>query len=224
MEQGASHPMTTPRRAVLLAAALGAPTLFSLDARAQETRTPGAAPAGGIDAAMAERGAGKADAPVTVIEYFSLTCSHCAGFHKETWPRVKAELVETGKARMVWRDFPLDQLALAAATVARSLPVEHYEGFISALFASQDRWAFARGASNLDEIAKIASLAGMSRAQFDAAIANQALQRAILEGRMKAEQEFQVNSTPTFVFGRKPVPGALPFDRFAEQVRLATPG
>ncbi|UFN51266.1 DsbA family protein [Roseomonas sp. OT10] len=213
--------MTTPRRAVLLAAALGAPALLSLDARAQGSAP--AAPAAG-DPRLAERAAGKADAPVTVIEYFSLTCSHCAAFHKETWPKVRSELVETGKIRMVWRDFPLDQLALAAATVARSLPPQHYEAFISALLGSQDRWAFARGINNLDEIAKIAALTGMTRAQFDAAIADQGLQRAILEGRMKAEQEFQVNSTPTFVFGRKPVPGALSFDRFAEQVRQAAPG
>ena len=167
------------------------------------------------DPRLAERSAGKAEA-TPVIEYFSLTCSHCADFHNRTWPQVKSRLVETGKVRMVWRDFPLDQVALAAAAVARALPAERYEGFVSALFASQDRWAFARGADNIAEIAKIAALAGMSRPQVDAALADQALQRGILESRMKAQQEFNVSSTPTFVFNNRPSPGALSFERFAE--------
>ena len=95
-----------------------------------------------------------------VMEFFSLTCTHCAAFHKEIFPRVKRELVETGPIRMVWRDFPLDQLALAAAAVARSLPAERYEGFIGALLSSQDRWAFTRG-DPTEELAKMAALAGM---------------------------------------------------------------
>jgi len=190
----------------LAAAGLAVPGL----ARAQ-----GAAPA---DPRVAERGMGKPDAPVTVIEYFSLTCGHCAAFHRESWPRVKAELVEPGRVRMVWRDFPLDQLALAAAGVARSLPAERYEPFISTLFATQDRWAFARNSDPKEELFKLAALAGMDRATFDGAIADAALQRAILEERVKAQQQFNVNSTPTFVFGSRVVPGAIPYERFAALV------
>jgi protein-disulfide isomerase len=195
--------MSIARRSLLLAAPLAA--LVPSLARAQAA-----------DPRLGERSAGKPDAPVTVIEYFSLTCSHCATFHLQTWPQVKSRLVDTGKVRMVWRDFPLDQLALAAAVVARSLPAERYEGFVSALFASQDRWAFARGADNIGEIAKIAALAGMNRAQVDAALADQALQRGILEARLKGQQEHNVTSTPTFVFGNRPQPGALSYERFAE--------
>jgi protein-disulfide isomerase len=168
------------------------------------------------DPRLGLRSAGRADAPATVIEYFSMTCSHCAAFHKETWPQVKANLVETGKLRMVWRDFPLDQLALAAAQVARALPPERYEGFVTALLGSQDRWAFARGADNVAEIAKIAALAGMNRAQVDAAIGDEALRKGILEGRLRADAEYKISSTPTFVFGTKPVPGSMTYDRFAQ--------
>lgn len=193
----------------LAAAGLAVPGL----ARAQ-----GAAPAAPADPRMAERGMGKPDAPVTVIEYFSLTCGHCAAFHRDSWPRVKAELVEPGRVRMVWRDFPLDQLALAAAGVARSLPAERYEPFISTLFATQDRWAFARNSDPKEELFKLAALAGMDRATFDGAIADAALQRAILEERVKAQQQFNVNSTPTFVFGSRVVPGAIPYERFAALV------
>jgi protein-disulfide isomerase len=181
---------------------------------------PGLARAQGApaDPRMAERSAGKADAPVTVVEYFSLTCSHCAAFHRETWPRVKSELVEPGRVRMVWRDFPLDQLALAAAVVARSLPAERYEPFISTLLASQDRWAFNRSADPKEELFKLAALAGMDRASFDNALGDNALQRAILEERVKAQQQYNVNSTPTFVFGSRAVPGAIAYDRFAALV------
>ncbi|ATR22640.1 Thiol:disulfide interchange protein dsbA [Roseomonas mucosa] len=224
--------MTISRRGMLAATAigipLGTPALLALRPAHAQTPAPAGAPANTApatpDLRMAERGAGKADAPVTVIEYFSLTCPHCARFHNEVWPKVKADLVEPGKARMVWRDFPLDQLALAAACAARALPVDRYEGFVSALFANQDRWAFARGIDNLGEVAKIAALAGMSRADFDAAVNDRNLQRAIMEMRQQGEKEFNVNSTPTFVFNGKSVPGEIPFERFAELVKQATPG
>ncbi|WP_160000477.1 thioredoxin domain-containing protein [Roseomonas sp. 18066] len=210
--------MSLSRRSLLLAPAVAAPLLLARGALAQ---TAGQSTGAEADPRLGERSSGPATAPVTVIEYFSLTCSHCAAFHKEVWPQVKKDLVATGKMRIVWRDFPLDQLALAAAQVARTLPAERYEGFIAALLGSQDRWAFARGADNVAEIAKIAALAGMSRADVDAAVADQNLRRAILEGRLKGEQEHRVNSTPTFVFGSKVVPGGMAYDRFAQQVAEA---
>jgi protein-disulfide isomerase len=204
--------MRLPRRSVLaaMAASLASPALAQ-----------GLAP---NDPRLAERGIGRPDAPVRVQEFFSLTCSHCAAFHRETFPAVKRQLVETGTVRLVWRDFPLDQLALTAAVVARSLPPDRYEGFIGALLSSQDRWAFG-GGDPIEALAKMAALAGMSRAQFDAARQDQALARAILEGRMKAEQEFNVNATPSFVFSHagknKVQPGAISFDRFQQLVAEA---
>ncbi|KAA2213246.1 DsbA family protein [Teichococcus oryzae] len=199
--------MPLSRRILMLAPAALLPWSANRPAAAQ-----------GGDPRLTERSAGKRDAPVTVIEYFSLTCSHCAAFHRDTWPRVKKELVDAGKMRMVWRDFPLDQLALAAAQVARTLPPAAYEGFIGALLSTQDRWAFNRGADPVAEIARVAALAGLSRPQVDAAIGDEALRKALLESRLKGEQEHKVSSTPTFVFGSKTVPGALSFDRFAELV------
>lgn len=211
--------MRLPRRTVLAATAA---TLA-----ASPLASPALAQGQGIapdDPRLAERGIGRPDAPVRVLEFFSLTCSHCAGFHRETFPQVKRQLVETGTVRLVWRDFPLDQLALTAAVIARSLPPERYEGFITALLSSQDRWAFISG-DPIEALAKMAALAGMSRAQFDAARQDQALARAILEERLKAEQEFKVNATPTFVFqhgGRNKVqPGAISFDRFQQLVAEA---
>ncbi len=184
-------------------------TLVALPALAQAQ-----APA---DPRMAERSMGNASAPMTVIEFFSLTCSHCGDFSRQTWPQVKARLVDTGKVRMVWRDFPLDQIALRAAAVARTFPAAAYEAFISALFASQDRWAFARGVDHKTEIGKIAALAGMSQATFDAAWADDDLARAILADREQAQRQFNIQATPTFVFGSRVVSGAISFDRFARE-------
>ena len=178
-----------------------------------------ASAAGGLD----ERSLGPADAPVTAIEYFSLTCSHCGAFHRDTWPRVKRELVETGRVRMVFRDFPLDEIALRAHAVARSFPPDRYEPFISALFATQDRWAYTRGVDHKAEIAKIAALAGMGADAFNAAWADDALARAILEARQKGEAEHQVSATPTFIIGTQKLPGAISFERFEAAVREATP-
>lgn len=170
------------------------------------------------DPRLGERAMGRADAPVTVIEFFSLTCSHCGTFHRDTWPRVKAELVEKGRVRMVWRDFPLDQISLRAHAVARAFPAERYEAFLSALFSTQDRWAYARGIDHKVEIGKIASLAGMAPAAFEAAWADDDLARGILAQRQQAEREFRIEATPTFVFGRRVVSGAIPFDRFLREV------
>ncbi len=207
-----------PRRSLLALA----PTLLAAPALAQGP-APGPAPA--ADPRLADRAAGKAEAPVRVLEFFSLTCSHCAAFHKDVYPQVKSALVTTGQVRLVWRDFPLDRLALVAAAVARSLPVERYEGFIGALLANQDRWAFTRGDPK-EDLAKMAALAGMNRATYDQVIADEALQRAILEGRARAEQEFQVQSTPSFNFSKgsgagRNQSGNMPFDTFAGLVQEA---
>jgi protein-disulfide isomerase len=175
------------------------------------------------DPRLAERSLGRADAPVTASEDFSLTCSHCGAFHRDIWPRVKRELVEAGRVRMVFRDFPLDQVSLRAHAVARSFPAERYEPFVSALFAAQDRWAYARGVDHKAEIGKIAAMAGMGADAFNAAWADDALARAILEARQKGEAEHQVSATPTFIIGTQKLPGAIPFDRFEAAVREATP-
>jgi protein-disulfide isomerase len=179
---------------------------------------PPAAPTATTDPRLGERGSGNAAAPKVVTEFFSLTCSHCASFHNEVWPQVKAQLVETGQIRMVWRDFPLDQLGLAAAAVGRTLPADRYEGYISALFATQNRWAFTRGIDNKEEVFRIAALAGMTRATFDEAWGDETLHRGILELRLRAEREFNVQATPTFVFGTRPVSGAITFERFVQEI------
>ncbi len=129
---------------------------------ATSSLAPGLAAAQGTDPRLSQRAVGSADAPVTVTEFFSLTCGHCAAFHNTNWARVKTELVDAGRIRFVWRDFPLDGIALAAACVARALPEERYGAFIGTLFQTQDRWAFVQG-RQMEELARMAALAGMDR-------------------------------------------------------------
>ena len=171
--------------------------------------------------AIPERAAGKPDAKVTVNEWFSLTCSHCAEFHKRTFPQVQKELIEPGRVRFVWRDYPLDQYALTAAMVARALPAERYEPFIGTLLASQDRWAFARNVNFTEELAKIAALAGMPREAFNQAVSNDTMRQAILREQDEAERTLGVKSTPTFVINGKPLAGAVPYATFLQAVEAA---
>lgn len=174
----------------------------------------GTARADSADPRTTERSIGKADAPGVVTEFFSLTCTHCAAFAREVLPQVQKQLVDTGKVRMVFRDFPLDQVALTAAMVARALPADRYVPFIEALFASQDRWAFARGVNSTEELAKMAALAGMPRSTFNATIADNGLKTFILSQQDNAEKQYKVDSTPTFLSGGKTFPGEQSFADF----------
>jgi len=133
-------------------------------ARAQQSpQAPVPAAASAEDEHRAPRTLGDPAAKVTVMEFFSLTCTHCAAFARDTMPQIEKELVTPGQVRFVYRDYPLDQVALTAAMVARYLPAERYVRFVNALFANQDRWAFARGVNSTEEIWKMAALAGMDR-------------------------------------------------------------
>jgi protein-disulfide isomerase len=170
------------------------------------------------DLTRAERSIGEAGAKFTVNEYFSLTCSHCAAFAAETMPKVKSDFISKGKVRWVFRDYPLDQIALLAAQVARYLPVDRYAPFVDALFATQDRWAFARDANHTEEIWKTAGLAGMSRATFDKAVADEDLKNWIVQQRQIATDKWQVDSTPSFVINGMKYAGEMSFDAFRKLV------
>ena len=174
------------------------------------------------DPRMTDRALGPADAKVQVVEWFSMTCPHCAAFQKETFPQVRAKLIDTGRVRYAWRDYPLDQVALTAAMVARGLPEERYEPFLSALLASQDRWAFARGVNSTDELAKFAALAGMSRDTFNLTIGDAKLKTAILTAQEEAEKKMKVTSTPSFVINGKLTAGAVSYADFEKAVDAAT--
>jgi protein-disulfide isomerase len=149
---------------------------------------------------------GKADAPITIFEYASLTCPHCAAFDKEMLPQIKTDWIDTGKAKLVFRDYPLDGSALKAAIVARCAPPERFYGFIDILFAQQASWGLSP--DPVPGIARIAKLGGMSEDQVQACLKDDALQNKILAGRLTAEKDYKVESTPTFFINGKRVVGA----------------
>ena len=159
---------------------------------------------------------GKADAPITVIEYSSLTCPHCADFQKETFPKFKADWIDTGKVKFIHRDFPLDQVALAAAMVSECAG-DRYFTFIDTFFAAQGTWA--RSADPLVAIKGIARLGGMSEAQVTSCLKDQALMSQIVTRKQAAVEDYKVESTPSFLINGKITAGALTYDDFVKLLK-----
>jgi protein-disulfide isomerase len=156
---------------------------------------------------------GKADAPITFMEYSSLTCPHCADFHAKTFPQIKAEWIDTGKAKMIYRDFPLDPLAQAAAMVAHCSG-DRYFAFINTFFHAQGQWATSP--SPLNAIKTIAKLGGMSEDQVDKCIADRGLLNEINARKEDGVQRYGIDSTPSFIIGGKMYSGEMPYDQFAK--------
>lgn len=156
-----------------------------------------------LDAApsLGEKSLGKADAPVVVIEYASATCPHCAEFHEKVLPQLTAEYIDTGKVLFLFREFPLDKLAMGAFMLARCVPDDKYFPTIDMLFRRQQTW---KGSSNpADELFRIMQLSGMDKAGFEACVKREDLWKAIAETSKKAREEFGVKGTPAvFVNGK----------------------
>lgn len=147
---------------------------------------------------------GDPNAPVTMIEYFSLTCPHCASFHKNTLPALKERYIDTGKVRLVLRDFPLDEAALKAAVVAHCAGPERYPSFVDVFLKQQPNWA--RANDPVQALKQLAKLGGLGEAQVDACLADQELEKKVLQTSLDAQQNFNVRSTPTFIVNGKSVP------------------
>lgn len=164
---------------------------------------------------------GSSDAPVTIIEYASLTCPHCAAFHRETLPKLKSDWIETGKVRLVYRDFPLDGAALAAAVVAHCAPPDRYFPMIGLLFERQDEWAVED--QWRERLTQLAGVAGMDKASVDACLADEARKNGVVETAEKAQATYGISSTPSFIVNGRKLSGALPIERFAEVIEEAQP-
>ncbi|WP_430471266.1 DsbA family protein [Thalassospira lucentensis] len=163
-----------------------------------------------------ERVLGDADAPVTIIEYASLTCPHCAAFHNEVLPEIKEKLIDTGKAKMIFRDYPLDGIALRAAAVAQCAGDDRYFGVLSMLFKSQMTWA--RSEDPIEGIKQVVRFGGMNGDAVDACLADEAMIDAIVASRMRGEQEYSVSSTPSFIIDGETIAGAREAEFFIDKV------
>ena len=172
------------------------------------TTTPAVAenPPAALAAGAEDRVLGKPDAPITIVEYASLTCPHCRHFDTDVLPKLKEKWIDTGKAKLIFRDYPLDEPALRAAMVARCAPAERYFGFIDAIFAGQEQWATA--GDYKAALGRIALLGGISKDKFAACIADKALEDKVIASRLIATQQLSVNSTPTFFINGAKFEGA----------------
>ncbi|WP_336945213.1 thioredoxin domain-containing protein [Asaia sp. HN010] len=174
------------------------------------------------DVRLTPRTLGNPKAPVTVNEWFSLTCTHCAHFEMTVFQEVKTKLIDTGKVFYVYHDFPLDQIALLGAMVARSLPVERYVPFVNSMLSTQDRWAFARDIDPKKQIQQMAALAGISADQFRKIDGDDALRQALVAQQDADQAKYNIGGTPFFMFNDKPYnQELLTFEAFESEVRKA---
>jgi protein-disulfide isomerase len=157
---------------------------------------------------------GSPDAKLTIIEYMSLTCGHCARFHTETMPGLKEKYIDTGLVRLIARDFPLDGAALEAAMIARCLDEKRRYGFIQLLYKRHRNWTLAD--DPIATVKRYAQLAGLSTERADACLADDDLARAIVESRQFGENEFNVGGTPTFVIDGRTYQDAYSLEEFEE--------
>jgi protein-disulfide isomerase len=207
---------TTGVSVVAICAVAGMPQL-ALAQQANMVPLADLADAGGLgDMAM-----GAENAPVTIIEYASMTCPHCAHFTIETFPKLKERYIDTGKVRYIFREFPLDPLAAGASMLARCADKDKYFSLIDMLFQTQSQWAVQ---NPLEPLFNVVKQAGFSRDSFNTCLdtRNNEGSRKILSGiesgRNRAADKFKVQSTPTFFINGKRVPGALTIEELEKEI------
>ena len=137
---------------------------------------------------------GNPAASVTMIEYASATCPHCAAFHVNILPSVKKEYIDTGKVKFIFREFPLDSLALGVSMLTRCLPEAKFFDVTEEFFRTQETWARAQNPEA--EITKITTKAGMDKSTFDACISNQEMAKSMVEYSRKSGKDFAIKGTP----------------------------
>ena len=201
------------RRSVLLAGAAIA-ALAATPALAQEEGAP-------VDLAELLKppalgdmalGAGEG-AKVTIVEYASATCPHCAAFHKDVWPKLKADYIDNKKIRFIFREFPLNDPALAAFMIARAAPKESYFPLMDVFFDTLQTWAQDPATGLLN----IAKQAGFTQEKFDATLRDEKLAKGIMEIR-DGGVKFGVQGTPTFYVNDKQLDGEVTYDTLKAEI------
>jgi protein-disulfide isomerase len=172
-----------------------------------------------LPAGMTEMYIGKADAPVTLVEFFSLTCPHCREFMLDRLPNLEMKYVDSGKLRIVLRDFPLDGYAMKAAMISRCAgDRDRYVAFVHTYFLQQPQWVSGDPEAGLENIAK---LGGMSKSQIDACLANKDLAKNIVSGMQEASDKLGINATPGFLLDGETFSGTLPISDYETRIDAA---
>ena len=160
---------------------------------------------------------GPPDAKVTIVEYASMTCPHCAAFHRDTWPELKKRYIDTGKVRFALREFPLDPLATAGFMLARCDGESKYYPIVDLLFSQQRAWAYAE--RPLDALRQMMKQAGFSQEKFDSCLKDQKLYDAVNAVKNRGADEFKVESTPTFFINGQRHPGNMSIDELEKIIK-----
>ena len=184
---------------------------------------PGTASAGTVQIPLYDddHALGSKDAPITMIEFASLTCPHCAHFHNDILPQIKANYIDTGKVRLVFRSYPLDQPALKAAELAECVSPLTYFPMVALLFKEQGDWA--HGDKPLDALAKIAAGAGIDQTKFQACMDDKTISERIISRAQEGQDKFGVESTPTFFVNGRKIQGAVPYEDFEKVFKELQP-
>ena len=171
-----------------------------------------------LNESMRRQFLGSNDAPIKIKEFFSLTCGHCSNFHVRTLPKLQKKYIDTGKVQLEFVDYPLDRLAVIAATLARSIPTKDgYVEAVSILLKKQKQWAYSK--KPLEELQSIAKLFGISSKQFDEVSQNMPLMQEIVKKMENESKNFDINSTPTFIINDEyKISGALSFKDFEKEL------
>jgi protein-disulfide isomerase len=195
----------------MLALPLGRTSAFIGDALAQSPSPADLMKAGPLgDVVM-----GKDDAPVTIIEYASMTCGHCATFHNTTYPEMKKKYIDTGKVKYILREFPLDPLAAAGFMLARCAGNDKYHAMVEMLFSKQKDWVTQ---NPIPPLLALAKQAGFTQESFESCLKDQKVLEAIESVRTHGAEKLGVNSTPTFFINGKKVNGTLTMAELDKQL------
>lgn len=159
---------------------------------------------------------GSPDAKITIIEYASLTCPHCANFHVNTFKKFKTNYIDTGKVRFIYRNFHLDQLAFAGAMLAQCAPDDQYFPIVDLIFSNQDQWI--RAEKQFASMVSILKLVGYSDEKVSECFAQKQTISDMLDDRKYASEELDVNSTPTLFVNGEKFEASWTYDAFAASI------
>lgn len=160
---------------------------------------------------------GPAEAKVTIVEYASMTCGHCATFHKNVFPELKKKYIDTGKVRFVMREFPLDNLAAAAAMLARCAGQDKAYPLVETLFQTQADWAYGQG-NPVPRLFDVAKQAGFTQESFEKCLTDQKLLDQVNAQRSRAADQFGITATPSFFINGKKLQAAPTMAAFEEMI------
>lgn len=200
--------VTALTAAIAIAMLIGA-----VPAKAQDISVAELARSGGLKDIVQ----GDENAKVTVIEYASMSCGHCATFHADVYPKLKEQYIDTGKIRFIFREFPLDNRAAAASMLARCVAPEKTTPLIKVLFKQLRDWAYVAG-DPTPKLFEIAKQAGFTEKSFKACLTNEEQFQKLIDGRRRASTVFGINSTPTFFINGQRLKGAPTLEALKEVI------